>query len=166
MRTNLVCSRGVPAHEGTKSPQTTSEVVGTSPSAPKPPRRSNSMANARATQHDNAAHQRLNQERRATAQRWLRLRSGTGDVSQKVVVLLRPSAFCLASKNDQARDRIGLRGKEANHQRPLPSDGHPTGLQARSRGLSPDVGRYVRSCFSADARGTAVQQKPSTSEHP
>ena len=56
------------AHEGNRSPQTTSEVVGTLPSAPKPPRRSsNDMANACAAQHDNAVHQRLNHERRATA---------------------------------------------------------------------------------------------------
>ena len=56
------------AHEGNRSPQTTSEVVGTSPSAPRPPRRSSSdIANVCAAQHGNAVHQRLNQERRATA---------------------------------------------------------------------------------------------------
>ena len=62
-----LAQEGRSAHEGNRSPQTTSEVDGTSPSAPKPPRRSNSdIANACATQHDNAVHQRLNQERRAT----------------------------------------------------------------------------------------------------
>ena len=62
VRTRLVCSRGVLHSRGNRSPQTTLEVVGTSPSAPKPPRRSSSdVANAFGAQHDNAVHQRLNQ---------------------------------------------------------------------------------------------------------
>ena len=32
--------------------------------------------------------------------------------------------------------------------------------------LDTDVGGYPRSSFSADARGTTLQRKPSTSEHP
>ena len=70
------------AHEGNRSPQTTSEVVGTSPSAPKPPRRSSSdIANVCAAQHDNAVHQRLNQASRHCADlRWFRPCFGTGEV--------------------------------------------------------------------------------------
>ena len=65
------------------------------------------MANACAAQHDTAVHQRMNQERRATVDlRWFRPRSGTGGVSQKILGLLRPSASCLASKDDQAHATV------------------------------------------------------------
>ena len=61
MRNPRLCSRGA---------QLTRETGRTRPRrrSMKPPRRSNSdIANACAAQHDNALHQRLNQERRATA---------------------------------------------------------------------------------------------------
>ena len=95
VRNHRLCSRG--ALSSRRKPVAPDHVGGTSPSAPKRPRRSNSdIANACAAQHDNAVHQRVNQERRATA-------SGMGEVSQEVVGLLRSSASSLACKDNQAR---------------------------------------------------------------
>ena len=189
----IACAREArSAHEGMGRPKTTSEVVGTSPISPQIATALPAATLRTSALHNmtNAVHQRLNQERRATA----RISGGSDLALARAKCRKKSWASCdhrppvLQARTTKRVDRTrpSTRGicapwcgvawssaapsRVARCLRGAPLTGLTTVIQLASwqevEVHDPDVGGHPRSSLSADARGTTLQGKPPTSEHP